>query len=169
MSNPTEVLAPLSHRHSHLPAIPQPRPAFGFSAAPPDEPSVLWTLAVRYNRLLVLGGVASLLVAWVAGWLFARPLWQAEAVLVYQPVQFTPEQQIAYAGAPSVGTLAGWMKEPRFLDGVLQEGGLRLSPTAFADQYLKVDQPIGTENVSVVLKWTDSTAARQLLDLLLER
>jgi hypothetical protein len=168
MTNRTEALVPLP------PPEPQRQagassPAFGFSAQPPEEPSVLWTLARRHHRLLLACGGVSLLVAWVAGWLFARPLWQAEAILLYQPVQLTAEQQVAYAGAPSVTTLAGWLKDPRFLGGVLQEQGLGMSPAAFADQHLKVDQPLGTEVVGVTLKWSDRKSAQQLLDLLLDR
>jgi len=130
---------------------------------------VLWQVVVRHYRVLAVCGVVSLLLAWGVGRLFAKPVYLTEAALLYQQVPLTAEQQIVYASPPSVGTLAGWVKDPQFLGGVLQELGLALPPAVFADQHLKVDQPPGTEVITVSLKWSDREASRQMLDLLLQR
>src|SRR5439155_20439679 len=147
---------------------PRPQPSFGLTSQAPEEPSTLWRLSVRHYKLLAACAVASLLLAWGVGRLFGKPVYLTEAVLLYQPVPLTAEQQIIYATPPSVGTLAGWLKDPQFLGGVLQESGLAIPPAQFAEQLLKVDQPMGTEVITVSLKWSDQDGGRQLLDLLLQ-
>src|SRR5437667_7957490 len=158
MSNPSYPLVPLPAPR------PQQPPTFGLTSQPPEEPSALWRLTVRHYKVLAGCGVASLLLAWACGWLLAKPLWQAEAVLLYRQVQFTAEQLVAYPSPPSLGALAGWLKEPRFLTGVLQESGLKLSPAEVTEKYLKVDQAMMTEVMTVSLKWSDRDTAREMLD-----
>ena len=45
----------------------------------------------------------------------------------------------------------------------------KLSPAEFTEKYLKVDQPMMTEVMSVSLKWSDRDTAREMLDRLLQR
>ncbi len=148
---------------------PRSHPGFGLSPDAPEEPSLLWRLAVRYKLILLACAAASLAGAWVVGRLFAAPVWQAETVLLHQLVPMTPQQEKAYRNGPTLPTLADWVKEPSLLGEVIHDCGLDLTPAEFAEKHLKVDQPLGTETVSVAVKWRDRERALEILDRLVQR
>src|SRR5438034_5044597 len=120
MPDPIRALA-LPHRGDPLRGYPD-APAwphgngYGFHAGPPpEEESALWRLTRRHWLALLICGVVSVVVALLAGTLFGKPQWQAEATLLYQPPAYSEKQRAAYEHPPGLPTLAGWVKEPALL------------------------------------------------------
>jgi hypothetical protein len=135
---------------------------------PPEEPPVLWRITRRHWKELLVCAVMSLGVSYLVGKFLAKPLWQAEATLLYQPIAFSEKQKAAYEHPPSLPTLAGWVKEPDLLRQISEEFHLGLSADALADSFIKVDQPNGTESVVVDFKWPDGDMAKAVLTRLLD-
>jgi hypothetical protein len=143
-------------------------PGYGMPP-PPDEPPVLWRLTRRHWKLLLACVLLSLGIAYLAGKFLAKPLWQAEATLLYQPIAFPDvKQKAAYEHPPSLPTLAGWVKEPALLRQIIDEFNLGVSEEALADTFIKVEQPASTESIVVDFKWPDPAVATRALGRLLD-
>jgi hypothetical protein len=167
MSDPIRALA-LPPREPYAPAWPNGN-GYGFHTLPPaEDESVFWRLTKRYWKLLLVCGLVSLAVAYVAGKMFGRPTWQADATLIYQPVALSEKQRAAYEHPPGLPTLSQWVKEPALLRQVSTEFHLGLSEDDLADRYVKVDQPPSTEAVVISFKWGEPDVARNALNRLAE-
>jgi hypothetical protein len=140
----------------------------GYGPMPPEEPPILWRLTCRHWKPLLACAVLSLGIAYLAGKFLAKPLWQAEATLLYQPIAFSEKQKAAYEHPPSLPTLAGWVKEPVLLRQISDEFHLGVSEDALADNFVKVEQPSSTESIVVDFKWPDQAIAKQVLARLLD-
>jgi hypothetical protein len=161
MSEHTEVLA-------LPPRDPYPGPPFGWYRLPTNQSAGIWRLIQRYWRGLAVCAIVSLGLAYVAGKLLVQPLWQAEATLLYQPVALTEKQRAAYEHPPSLPTLAAWAKQPALIRKLIAEFRLKVSEAEFAEKYVKVEQPGGTESLMIAIKWPDPTLATNALGRLLE-
>jgi hypothetical protein len=140
----------------------------GYGMPPPEEPPALLKLTRRHWKLLLAWAVVSFGVSYVVGKFVGRPLWQAEATLLYQPIAYSEKQKAAYEHPPSLPTLAGWVKEPDLLRQISEEFHLAVSADTMADSFIKVEQPPGTEAIVVDFKWPDGDAAKAMLARLLE-
>jgi hypothetical protein len=89
------------------PRDPYPYPPYGYGyAPPPHEPPVLWRLTKRFWKPLLACAIVSSGIAYLAGRYLTKPLWQAEATLLYQQVALSEKQKAAYEHPPSLPTLA---------------------------------------------------------------
>ena len=140
----------------------------GYGMPPPDEPPVLWRLSRQYWKPLLACAVLSLGVAYLAGKFLGKPLWQAEATLLYQAIAFAEKQRVAYEHPPSLPTLAAWVKEPALLRQIIDEFHLDVTEDNLADTFIKVDQPAGTESIVVDFKWPDRDLTTPVLTRLLD-
>jgi hypothetical protein len=141
----------------------------GYGMPPQVEPPLLWRLTRRHWKVLLACAAVSLGAAYLAGKFLAKPLWQAEATLLYQPIAFPDvKQKAAYEHPPSLPTLASWVKEPILLRQIIDEFHLGVSEDALADTFLKVEQPASTESIVVDFKWPDPVVAPRVLARLLD-
>src|SRR5436309_11640736 len=67
MAHPDDALA-LPYAAPAPPALPALAVGFSSLPPPPEEPSLVWRVVVRYFKLLLVAGVVSGLVAAAAGW-----------------------------------------------------------------------------------------------------
>jgi hypothetical protein len=148
------------------PAVPY-GPGYGFGP-PSAEPPALLRVARRFWKLLLVLTVLSLGTAYVAGRVLGKPLWQAEATLLYQPIAFTEKQKAAYEHPPSLPTLAAWVREPELLRKLIDDFHLAAGEDDLATRTLKVEQPAATESIVVSFKWPDRDVANAALARLLD-
>jgi hypothetical protein len=141
----------------------------GYGMPPPEEPPLFWRITRRHWKPLLACAVVSFGVAYLAGKFLAKPLWQAEASLLYQPIAFSEKQRMAYEHPPSLPTLAAWIKEPALLRPIIDEFHLSVSEDDLGDKFIKVDQPAGTESIVVDFKWPERDVTAPALTRLLER
>ncbi len=112
--------------------------------------------------------VASLGIAYAAGKYLGKPLWQAEATLLYQPIALSEKQKAAYEHPPSLPTLATWLKDPALLRPLIEEFHFDVSEEKLAETYIKIEQPAATESIVVAFKWPDRDVTGPALTRLLE-
>ena len=139
-----------------------------YGTLPPEEPAILLRLARRFWKPLLACAVVSLGLAYLTGKYLGKPLWQAEATLLYQPIAFSEKQRMAYEHPPSLPTLAVWVKEPVLLRQIIDEFHLDMSEDDLGDKCIKVDQPSGTESIVVDFKWPDRDLTMPVLTRLLD-
>lgn len=173
MSTPNELARFDSPQHT--PAVPTTPvgglalpPAFGFSALPSEQPSVLWTVLTRHLKLLLAVAVIGLAAAYYVGQMYGKPTWQAEGALIYQAIPLTDAQAKVYTRPPEIGSLALWLSDRELVGQVLAEFAPGASVDDFLAKNLKVSQPTNTQWITVSVTWSDREAATKIANRIME-
>ncbi len=143
-------------------------PAFGFSALPPEQPSLLWTVVTRHAKFLVAFALLALGAAYILGQTYGKPTWQAEGALIYQAIPLTDAQAKVYTRPPEIGSLAVWLSDRELVGKALAEFAPGTSVDDFLAKNLKVGQPSNTQWITVSVTWPNRDAATKIANRLME-